>query len=60
MCHLSMFINATERRLAEYNEPLPEFIKTRPHRNGDSTEKDEKVIFVRHTKEGVNLACLME
>ena len=48
------------RSLAEYNEPLAEFMKSFPHGEGNRAEKDEKVILVGHSMGGVNLTCMME
>jgi len=48
------------RSLAEYNEPLAEFMKSLPHGEGNRAEKDEKVILVGHSMGGVNLTCMME
>eukprot|EP00253_Pinus_taeda_P013225 PITA_13225 len=45
------------RSLAEYNEPLTNFINALPH--GDGTE-NEKVILVGHSSGGLNLTYTME
>jgi len=49
------------RSLAEYNQPLADFMKALPHGDGDGAEEeDEKVILVGHSMGGINLTCMME
>lgn len=48
------------RSLAEYHQPLADFMKALPANGDHGTESEEKVILVGHSMGGVDLTCMMD